>query len=201
MKYLQSFLCLLFAQFNFSCSSNSQSTYESKYGEQEVKSLSKVEKAWLARHKYDKERRLLIPQIGGARWGAIQEYKEDGTLVYRDWWVRDVKIEDLESAPSTKVENLIDDSMNESNDIFRTSLDAKVVNDEDAPSEEVTPTVEEPITDDPFGIDPFGVPATPSEQPAEEDPFAPLPTPEEGMPVPESGDTPEASPFAPLVFP
>ena len=99
------------------------------------------------------------------------------------------------------MENLIDDSMNESNDIFRTSLDAKVVNDEDAPSEEVTPTVEEPITDDPFGIDPFGVPSTPSEQPTEEDPFAPLPTPEEGMPVPESGDTPEASPFAPLVFP
>ena len=39
--------------------------------------------------------------VGGTRWGAIQEYKEDGTLEYKDWWVRDIKIEDLEPAPST----------------------------------------------------------------------------------------------------
>ena len=35
--------------------------------------------------------------IGGSRWGAVQEYKEDGTLVYREWWERDVKKEDLET--------------------------------------------------------------------------------------------------------
>ena len=65
------------------------------------KPVATVEKAWLARHKYDHERRLLIPMVGGSRWGAIQEYKEDGTLEYKDWWERDIKIEDLDPTPST----------------------------------------------------------------------------------------------------
>ena len=29
--------------------------------------------------------------------GAVQEYTADGNLVYRDWWVRNVKLEDLEA--------------------------------------------------------------------------------------------------------
>ena len=65
------------------------------------KPVSKIEKAWIARHQYDHERRLLIPKLGGARWGAVQEYKEDGTIEFKDWWERDAKIEDLEAVPST----------------------------------------------------------------------------------------------------
>jgi hypothetical protein len=64
---------------------------------------SKVEKAWVARNQFDHERRLLIPKIGGARWGAVQEYKEDGTIEFKDWWERDVKIEDLEATPTTAI--------------------------------------------------------------------------------------------------
>ena len=64
---------------------------------------SKVEKAWVARNRFDQERRLLIPKLGGARWGAVQEYKEDGTIEFKDWWERDVKIEDLEASPSTVI--------------------------------------------------------------------------------------------------
>ena len=63
------------------------------------KPVSKIEKAWIARHQYDHERRLLIPKLGGARWGAVQEYKEDGTIEFKDWW-EGVKIEDLEAVPS-----------------------------------------------------------------------------------------------------
>ena len=36
------------------------------------KQLSMVEKAWMARHHYDSERRLLVPKVGGARWGSTQ---------------------------------------------------------------------------------------------------------------------------------
>ena len=42
--------------------------------------------------------------MGGSRWGAVQEYTADGNLVYRDWWVRNLKVEDLEAAPSTEIE-------------------------------------------------------------------------------------------------
>ena len=62
-----------------------------------------VEKAWLARHQYDPDRRLLIPKYSGARWGSILEYTENESLVYRDWWVRDVKMEELSAEPSTKL--------------------------------------------------------------------------------------------------
>jgi|GEM_PF-2267462 hypothetical protein len=65
--------------------------------------VAAVEKSWMARHKYDHDRRLLIPVHKGTRWGAVQEYKEDGTIVFRDWWVRNVKVEDLEANPETDV--------------------------------------------------------------------------------------------------
>ncbi|MDE0576546.1 MAG: hypothetical protein OSB39_06350, partial [Opitutales bacterium] len=57
----------------------------------------------MARHTYDHDRRLLIPVHKGTRWGAVQEYKEDGSIVFRDWWVRNVKVEDLEANPETDV--------------------------------------------------------------------------------------------------
>ena len=68
-----------------------------------------VQKAWNAKYDYDKERRLLVPKYAGSRWGSIQEYREDGRLSYQDWWVRDVKVEDLEEEPDTEVINLIDE--------------------------------------------------------------------------------------------
>ena len=85
-----------------SCKSNrSAYEYRSFSPVLDRKPVSKIEKAWIARHQFDHERRLLIPKLGGARWGAVQEYKEDGTIEFRDWWERDVKIEDLEAVPST----------------------------------------------------------------------------------------------------
>ena len=94
-------LFLIYTLFSWGCANKETYTYRSKEIGAYKKPVATVEKAWLARHKYDHERRLLIPMVGGTRWGAIQEYKEDGTLEYKDWWVRDIKIEDLEPVPST----------------------------------------------------------------------------------------------------
>ena len=94
-------LFLIYTLFSWGCANNETYTYRSKELGAYKKPVATVEKAWLARHKYDHERRLLIPMVGGTRWGAIQEYKEDGTLEYKDWWERDIKIEDLEPTPST----------------------------------------------------------------------------------------------------
>ena len=94
-------LFLIYTLFSWGCANNETYTYRSKEMGAYKKPVATVEKAWLARHKYDHERRLLIPMVGGSRWGAIQEYKEDGTLEYKDWWERDIKIEDLDPTPST----------------------------------------------------------------------------------------------------
>ena len=96
-------LFLIYTLFSWGCANNETYTYRSKEMGAYKKPVATVEKAWLARHKYDHERRLLIPMVGGTRWGAIQEYKEDGTLEYKDWWERDVKIEDLDPTPSTTI--------------------------------------------------------------------------------------------------
>ena len=96
------FICL-FATIFSSCSRSG------KYGQKNSKEIklrrppAAVEKAWLARHQYDPDRRLLIPKYSGARWGSILEYTENESLVYRDWWVRDVKMEELSAEPSTKL--------------------------------------------------------------------------------------------------
>ena len=96
------FICLVVAIFS-SCSRSG------KYGQKNSKDIklrrppAAVEKAWLARHQYDPDRRLLIPKYSGARWGSILEYTENESLVYRDWWVRDVKMEELSAEPSTKL--------------------------------------------------------------------------------------------------
>ena len=94
-------LFLIYTLFSWGCANNETYTYRSKEMGAYKKPVATVEKAWLARHKYDHERRLLIPMVGGTRWGAIQEYKEDGTLEYKEWWERDIKIEDLDPTPST----------------------------------------------------------------------------------------------------
>ena len=98
---MKSIICLpLVLLFLSSCGKNQ---YRSRAELYIQKPGSKVEKAWVARNQFDQERRLLIPKLGGARWGAVQEYKEDGTIEFKDWWERDVKIEDLEASPSTAI--------------------------------------------------------------------------------------------------
>ena len=99
LPFLPLVLLLLFG----SCGNQAAYQYRPSSEELNLKAVSKIEKAWVARHHYDHERRLLVPKVGGVKWGAVQEYKEDGTLVFRDWWERDRKIEDLEAAPSTAV--------------------------------------------------------------------------------------------------
>lgn len=71
-----------------------------------------VQKAWDARYIYDTDRRLLVPQYAGSRWGAVQQYKEEGQLVYQDWWVRDVRSEDLEAAPDTAINSFLNEDGN-----------------------------------------------------------------------------------------
>ena len=68
-----------------------------------------VQKAWSAKYVYDEEKRLLVPKYAGSKWGSIKEYREDGQLTYQDWWVRDVKVEDLDASPETQISNLIDE--------------------------------------------------------------------------------------------
>ena len=167
---------------------------------------SMVEKLWLARHHYDEERRLIVPKVGGSRWGAVQEYTADGNLVYRDWWVRNLKVEDLEAAPSTEI-----DVVREEDTSARPPVLGISGVDIDQPgSESTTPVNQEPESDVPVlpsapvdGVDPFApLPTTPetnSELPSvnEVDPFAPLPPMEEPNPVTPA----EPDPFAPLPSP
>ena len=96
-------LGILVISFLQSCSnSNYRETQTLSAQERSVANPpSMVEKLWLARTHYDQDRRLIVPKVGGSRWGAVQEYTADGNLVYRDWWVRNLKVEDLEAAPST----------------------------------------------------------------------------------------------------
>ena len=68
-----------------------------------------VQKAWDARYTYDADRRLLVPQYAGSRWCAVQQYKEEGVLEYQDWWIRDVRAEDLESSPDTVITSFLDE--------------------------------------------------------------------------------------------
>jgi len=99
-----------------------------------------VQKAWNAKYDYDKERRLLVPKYAGSRWGSIQEYREDGRLSYQDWWVRDVKVEDLEEEPDTEVINLIDEE-----GIIEAQTKAKEAKGAKAAKEDASEDVEDEI--------------------------------------------------------
>ena len=103
MKIINITLPLLLALFFGGCTGVQNYGYQKKEFVRPAKPKAAVERAWLARNKYDHERRMLIPMVGGTRWGAVQEYKEDGTLEYKEWWVRDIKKEDLEASPSTAI--------------------------------------------------------------------------------------------------
>lgn len=89
-----------------------------------------VQKAWNARYKYDNDRRMLIPVYAGNRWGSVQQYKEDGSLEYLDWWVKDVKSEDLEPVPETNFPFLLDEDGNVTQ--LQTLVDDNTSNTEDS---------------------------------------------------------------------
>jgi hypothetical protein len=187
-------LCLLILFFN-GCSSDDSYSYRTKEFNSARKPIATVEKAWVARHKYDHERRLLIPMVGGTRWGAVQEYKEDGTLEFKDWWVRDVKIEDLEAKPSTtlSIEN-------------KKKISPKL-SFEDIDLESIPQSIPLLSTDgtgnsSAIPVETF-LPSSSafsdgnSEVPVSEVPFVPLP--DDTLPSPLEGNSVDtASPFAPL---
>lgn len=104
---LSGFAAFFLVSFLWGCGGCSGSKQYAKRGESNERILRRppaaVEKAWLARHQYDPERRLLVPRYSGARWGSILEYTEDENLVYRDWWIRDLKMEDLDAEPNTRL--------------------------------------------------------------------------------------------------
>ena len=121
-----------------------------------------VQKAWDARYTYDADRRLLVPQYAGSRWGAVQQYKEEGVLEYQDWWIRDVRAEDLESSPDTSITTFLDEdgvvtelpSQSSEDTVSDESLD----DSSDDPGQDVNNSDSPPsfnVTDDPFVPSPF----------------------------------------------
>ena len=174
-------LNLFFLSLLCGCQYKDNHTYNSVNMVSYKKPLAVVEKAWTARHQYDHERRLLIPMIGGTRWGSIQEYKENGTLEYKDWWIRDIKIEDLESNPSTGSLT----SEQKPNTVDSTLEVAPL----QIPSEENSFNTDEPSVE----IDNGALLGNDSE----ETPFD-LPPPENATILPIEDGTMDESPFAPL---
>ncbi len=139
--------------------------------------VAAVEKSWMARHTYDHDRRLLIPVHKGTRWGAVQEYKEDGSIVFRDWWVRNVKVEDLEANPEidvVKAEKPEPASLPGDNSFVPASA---------FPAPTFEPSIE------PFSPNP-GISTAP-----ESAPFAPEPAPFSPEPFPVADGIPEIAPF------
>lgn len=177
------FICLVLVIFS-SCSRSG------KYGQKNSKDIklrrppAAVEKAWLARHQYDPDRRLLIPKYNGARWGSILEYTENESLVYRDWWVRDVKMEELNAEPSTKLVPFYQ---------IETGIEA----------EQIEPEQEDFIDNGAAeGGDELFVPQASNSEPSPDDsttdfPFAPMEDPFAPLDEKEN-EAPNADPFAPL---
>ena len=122
-----------------------------------------VQKAWDARYSYDADRRLLVPQYAGSRWGAVQQYKEEGELVYQDWWIRDVRSEDLEASPDTAITSFINEDGN------LTFI----------PQDTEDPSVEANASDgeqgDVFDTDDLSDESLPASSDGEESPFVPSP--------------------------
>ena len=191
-RLIPQFLSLVLLLF-CSCNAGKNYSYRTQTPNLYSKPVAKVEKVWRAQHKYDPERRLIIPMIGGSRWGAVQEYKEDGTLVYREWWERDVKKEDLK----TDGEPVTSDLPN-----------AETPSEEEAPDDTVVTEslgieTKEEREDDNFPVPnelilpPADLPDVTSPPNNELPPFAPLPI--DSLPVETNGDlTPQESPFGPL---
>ena len=194
LKISKLFVLFFLSLFFNGCGSKDSYSYRSKEFNSARKPIATVEKAWVARHKYDHERRLLIPMVGGTRWGAVQEYKEDGTLEYKDWWVRDVKIEDLEARPSTTL------SISNKKEI-RPKSSLEDIDLEVIPKASSSVSTEVPESSSVISVEPLPIPGAflgeKSEIPESEAPFAPLPF--DSLPSqPEENSLDSASPFAPL---
>ena len=196
------FLIVLFFQ---SCSSSTHSQAISVQQPTMNNTPSMVEKLWLARHQYDDQRRLIIPKVGASRWGAVQEYTADGNLVYRDWWLHNLKVEDLEAAPSTEIEAINEEDLSARPPVLGASGIDLDQGESDPSAQGIEVITEEnsvdpasPITD-PFGADaasadPFApVPSNQESVPEMTDPFAPAPNSDGSDPV-----LPDSDPFAPL---
>ena len=191
LKIDTTFVLFFFLIFLYGCGNKEGYSYRAKELNHLKKPIATVEKAWLARHQYDHERRMLIPMIGGTRWGAVQEYKEDGTLEYKDWWIRDVKIEDLEARPSTKL------NLTENNNIKQTplgnidldSLPGTFQAEEQPTSEPTVIPIEPPPDQGDLGIEN-------AELPVGDSPFPALPF--DSTPPSQENSFPSDNPFAPL---
>ena len=210
---IETFFLLFFSSiFFYGCGNKEGYSYRSKELNRSKKPIATVEKAWLARHQYDHERRMLIPMIGGTRWGAVQEYKEDGTLEYRDWWIRDVKMEDLEARPSTMLKRPEKTNNNKSATIENidslpsdfqeestlTSEPSAIPTDLPSNQEDLNiENTELPVSESPFPALPFdSAPPFQEINPASDNPFAPLP---DGLPpldpINDGGNVPPPDPF------
>jgi len=191
-RLIPQFLCLVLLLF-CSCDPGKNYSYRSQPTNLYSKPVAKVEKVWRAQHKYDPERRLIIPMIGGSRWGAVQEYKEDGSLVYREWWERDVKKEDLETEgePGTSdLPNIETPSDNEVSD------DTVVSENMDIETKKETEDETFSVPDE-LNLPPADLPEMTSPTNNELPPFAPLPV--DSLPIESNGNSdPQESPFGPL---
>ena len=212
LKIKTFFLLLFFSILFHGCGNKEGYSYRSKELNRSKKPIATVEKAWLARHQYDHERRMLIPMIGGTRWGAVQEYKEDGTLEYRDWWIRDVKMEDLEARPSTMLKRPEKTNNNKSATIENIDSlpsdfheESTLTSEPSAIPPELPPNQEDlnientelPVSESPFPALPFdSAPPFQEINPASDNPFAPLP---DGLPpldpISDGGNVPPPDPF------
>ena len=96
----------------FACTHRDQTLENEEIKVSSNKPPAYIQKAWNARYDYDTERRLLVPKYAGSRWGAVQQYKEDGSLEYQDWWVRDLQREKLSPTPSIEITTFIDEDGN-----------------------------------------------------------------------------------------
>jgi hypothetical protein len=191
MKEFLNKLIIITPLFFCSCFLRDNQDFRSYQPKPYVKPVAKVEKVWTAQHKYDPERRLVIPMIGGSRWGAVHEYKEDGTLVYREWWERDIKKEDLDNVAvkestfsNQKIESAVETDIGQSAEVNITDSEL--------------PDVVEPKPDNvptPFDeVVPFDVGDSVNELPMAPLPFDSLPANDNPAPSIPNND----SPFAPL---
>ena len=154
-----SFLVLFFV----SCGRHAGTSAQSQQSAGSDQPPAYVQKAWDARYTYDADRRLLVPQYAGSRWGAVQQYKEEGVLEYQDWWIRDVRAEDLESSPDTVITSFLDE------DGVLTQLPSQdsddSVSDEDSDPTDDTDDTEQNLNNPDF----------PGSSNEAEDPFVPSP--------------------------
>jgi hypothetical protein len=127
-----------------------------------------VQKAWDARYSYDSDRRLLVPEYAGSRWGAVQQYKEEGKLEYQDWWVRDVRSEDLVASPDTSITSFLDEDGNLTT-FYKANEDDSNRSNESSLENPDFDSVNNSVTDDSL---PF--PSAEKDAPFEPSPFSPF---------------------------